>query len=222
MSEKISITHIMKESFRENYKPGLVLQASALAVVLFYFLNPPFHNLLVSLGEWKSRSGLLFAGFSTAIFGGLVPFIFMMITDRERMKRKLPLFLFYLLFWFWKGMEVDLLYRFQAFLFGNSSHWLVVVKKAACDQLIYGPLWAAPTMMTFYLWKDSDFSFSTMKLKFNEDPFFRRIFRVLASNLVVWVPAVSIIYLLPLDLQIPLFNLVIVFWTLILNSVASK
>jgi len=222
MSEKISITQIMKEGFRENYKPGLVLQASALAVVLFYFFNPGFHSLLVSLGQWKNRSGILFAGFSTAFFGGLVPFVFMFFTDREKMKRKLPLLLFYLLFWFWKGMEVDLLYRFQAYLFGNSNHWLVVIKKVACDQLIYGPLWAAPTMMIFYLWKDSDFSISAMKNKLNEDSLMRRILRVWASNLVVWIPAVSIIYLLPLDLQIPLFNLVIVFWTLILNSVASK
>lgn len=212
----------MKESFRENYKPGLILQASALAVVLFYFFHPGFHNLLVSLGEWKNRSGILFAGFSTALFGGLVPFLFMLAVGRDKMKGKLPLLVFYLLFWFWKGMEVDLLYRFQAFLFGNTNHWLVVVKKVTVDQLMYGPLWAAPTMMIFYLWKDSEFSFSTMKSKFREDPLLRRIFRVLASNLVVWIPAVSIIYLLPLDLQIPLFNLVIVFWTLILNSVASK
>jgi hypothetical protein len=34
---------------------------------------------------------------------------------------------------------------------------------------------------------------------------------------LIWIPAVSIIYSMPNELQIPLFNLVLCFWVLLLN-----
>lgn len=222
MTAHTPISSILKQSFRENYKPGLLLQSAALAIVLLYFFNPHCKLLLQSIGTWKKESGILFSGFSTAIFGGLLPFSIMVLAGRMPSKKWVSLLVFYLLFWFWKGMEVDLMYQFQAYLYGNSNHWTVVLKKVITDQLIYCPIWAVPTMMGFYLWKDADFKFSNMRKKLKEDSFLRRIFRVFASNLVVWVPAVTIIYQLPLDLQLPLFNIVLAFWTLILNSVASK
>lgn len=146
----------------------------------------------------------------------------MTLSGKIHSGKKRQLLLFYVLFWLWKGMEVDLLYRLQALLYGDSNHWLVVVKKVMTDQFVYCPIWAVPTMTLCYLWKDADFSISAAKARLSETPLIQRLLRVLASNIVVWVPAVSIIYLLPLSLQIPLFNLVLVFWTLILNSVSEK
>jgi len=212
----------IKKSFSENIRPGLVLQALALTIVLLYFLYQPFHNLLDQIGQWKAEGNLLISGIITMFFGGLFPFLLLFLTGKINKEKALSLGIFYMLFWLWKGMEVDLLYRFQAFLFGDSNQWQVVLKKVITDQFIYGPLWAAPTMMIFYLWKDSDFNFTRMKEKLQEEDAIRRIIPVLASNMVVWIPAVTIVYMLPLSLQFPLFNLVLVFWTLILNSVAAK
>jgi hypothetical protein len=222
MREKQSIGTIIAASFRENYKPGLVLQALALAVVLLYFFFPPVRSAFETLGVWKERGGFYFSGFLTAFFGGVLPFLLMVFSGKIPQGKKWQLLLFYSLFWLWKGVEVDLFYRLQAFLYGDSNHWLVVIKKVMTDQFLYCPLWAVPTMTLFYLWKDADFKISGVKTRLKETSFFQRWLRVLASNIVVWIPAVSIIYLLPLSLQIPLFNLVLVFWTLILNSVSGK
>lgn len=213
---------MIKQSFKENYKPGILLQIVALSIVLLYFYHTPFQYLLQSLGRWKHQSGILFSGVSTMIFGGLIPFLVIWMRNPNSTKNVPGLVTFYMLFWFWKGMEVDLFYQLQAYLFGDSNQWHVVIKKVVADQLVYCPIWAVPTMMVFYLWKDSDFSFLKMKEKLKEETFYRRCLRILFSNIVVWVPAVSIIYQLPLDLQMPLFNIVLAFWTLILNSISQK
>ncbi|MBN2342351.1 MAG: hypothetical protein JXX29_23145 [Deltaproteobacteria bacterium] len=222
MSARPRITSMLKQSFKENFRPGLLLQSIALAIVLLYYFWPSFQLQLEALGRWKSEGGVLFSAISTALFGGVFPFVVIWFGEKGRLKHPLRLLAFYVLFWLWKGVEVDFMYRAQAWLYGDSNDWMVVLKKVVTDQFVYCPLWAVPTMMVFYLWKDSDFRFSVMKQKFSEDSFIRRILRVLLSNLVVWLPAVTIIYQLPLVLQLPLFNIVLAFWTLILNSVSQK
>jgi hypothetical protein len=45
---------------------------------------------------------------------------------------------------------------------------------------------------------------------------------VLFSTWVVWIPAVSIVYSLPSALQLPIFNLVLCFWCLLLTFVTGS
>jgi hypothetical protein len=44
----------------------------------------------------------------------------------------------------------------------------------------------------------------------------------LMSTWAVWIPAVAIIYCLPPPLQIPLFNLVLCFWVLVLSFISRR
>ena len=44
----------------------------------------------------------------------------------------------------------------------------------------------------------------------------------LMSTWAVWIPAVTIIYCLPAPLQIPLFNLVLCFWVLVLSFISKR
>lgn len=41
------------------------------------------------------------------------------------------------------------------------------------------------------------------------------------SNWLIWIPAVSVIYMMPVDLQLPLFNIVLLFFGLLV-AVLSK
>lgn len=217
-----SLKSIIIQGFKENIKPGLVLQAMALTLVLLYYFHGGTREILEVIGSWKLRYGYLYSGLSTALFGGLFPFIFLLFQRRIPKGQVFIMLAFYLLFWIWKGMEVDLFYRMQAGIFGDSNEWQVVFKKVLVDQLIYAPLWASPTMTICYLWKDAGFSFTKLKEMHRQESFFRRWIRIMIPNTLVWLPAVAIIYNLPLLLQIPLFNLVLAFWTLILNTIAEK
>lgn len=202
---------------RANLVPGLVLQAFALLIVVAYFELPHVGVLLDRVGALKQQHGYAFSAISTALFGGLIPYCVLWLSGaipRSHAGREL---LFYVAFWLWKGVEVDALYRGQAMLLGDGAAWTTVATKTALDQFVYNPLWAAPSQTLFFLWKDRGFSWHRTRASLREDPFWRRTLTVLLSTWVVWTPAVAIIYALPGALQVPLFNVVLCFWCLLLS-----
>ena len=212
---------LFRDGIKKNYKAGLVLQLLALGIVLTYYFIPSFQTVLNRIGALKAHYGFRYSAVATMIFGGGIPFLILLASGQIPKGRSWKDLLFFVCFWSWKGVEVDAFYRLQALIFGKDPGFLVVAAKVFVDQFIYGPIWAAPTMMLFYLWKDTGYSFSGMKEAFSEESFLMRVLSVLIPNLIVWIPAVSIIYSLPVDLQLPLFNIVLCFWALILNFVAS-
>ena len=204
---------------KRNLLPGLVLQLLALALVLSYYFSPVVHQFLGRIAALKSGGGYIFSLISTGLFGGLIPFLYLAVSKQVRRNEFLPQFLFYTLFWAYKGAEVDAFYRLQAFVFGDTVCYGVILKKMCVDQFLYGPLWAAVSQTVTYLWKDSGFSLQALRPKLNRELFTCIIPSVQFSSWVVWIPAVSIIYCLPQPLQIPLFNIVLCFWVLLLGFV---
>jgi len=210
----------IKRGMRRNLVPGLLLQATAATMVVLYLSSAGARGWIDSIGAAKFRYGYLFSALSTMLFGGVIPFLVLLgsgRTDRTLLFRQL---VFYVLFWTWKGVEVDAFYRFQAFLFGDSASFSVIAKKIFVDQCIYNPLWAGPTQVWFFLWKDCRFSRTAMRPRFDEQSLLWRVVIVVFSSWIVWVPTVAIIYALPSALQVPLFNLVICFWSLLLTSLS--
>jgi hypothetical protein len=207
---------------RANFVPGLCLQALALFVVLAYELSSDVRHTFDQLGRAKEAAGFFGPVVSTAIFGGLVPYLFLLTVGRIRPGRRAPEFWFYLLFWAYKGFEIDLLYRSQSVWFGEAQTLKVIGIKTLIDQGLYGTLWAAPTQTLLFLWKDAGFSLREVRVHLAEQPLRERLLVILASNWIVWIPAVAIIYALPTALQILLSNLVLTFWTLILTFVSQK
>jgi hypothetical protein len=207
---------------RRNLVPGLLLQFLALALVVTYFGSDKARAWFDTIGALKYRLGYLFSALSTLVFGGIIPFFVLLATgraDRTILGRTL---VFYILFWTWKGIEVDGFYRLQAIAFGNSTKVAVIAKKIVVDQLLYNPLWAGPTQVWFFLWKECRFSRRAMRPCFAEQSLWRRVVIVVVSSWIVWVPTVAIIYALPSSLQVPLFNIIICFWSLLLSSLSKR
>ncbi|MGC4067720.1 MAG: hypothetical protein QM784_24335 [Polyangiaceae bacterium] len=202
--------------------PGLALQACALLVVLGYVFVPEFHSALDSVGELKVRYGYLYSAIATAFFGGLVPFLYLRLSGKIAARVAHLELIFYIGFWLWKGMEVDALYRLQSTLFGDETTFRTIATKAFVDQFVYSPIWATPTQVIFFLYKDSGFSLTNMRARLREESFPKRLIVVLISTWVVWIPTVAIVYSLPSALQIPLFNLVLCFWCLLLSTISKN
>ncbi len=207
---------------KRNVVPGLVLQACALFVVLGYVLLPSFHAMLDGVGALKMRYGYAYSAISTAFFGGAVPYLTLLATKRVPRGRAWGELAFYLGFWLWKGVEVDALYRLQGLVFGTAFAVLTIAAKTCVDQFVYNPLWAAPTQVIFFLWKDAGFSSTEMLRSIQREALGSRVVVVLFSNWMVWVPAVSIVYSLPSALQLPLSNLVTCFWCLLLSFISRN
>jgi hypothetical protein len=68
-----------------------------------------------------------------------------------------------------------------------------------------------------YKWCATDFSAWAVLADLRTSGwYYRSVLPTMITNIAVWVPAVAIIYALPTALQLPLQNLVLLFFTLLL------
>jgi len=207
---------------KANMLPGLVLQAFAVAVVAAYYGHPPTRSALDSLAAIKSRFGFSYSMVSTAAFGGAIPFLYMRMRRRTRAAAPGSHGLFYLVFWGYKGFEVDLFYRFQGWIFGNQPTLATIAEKVAMDQFVYSVLIVMPFTVLAFFWKDSGFDWKRLR-SLNIAGFLKATMPpALLGNWFVWLPAVTVIYCLPPSLQIPLFNIVLCFYALMIASLNAR
>lgn len=219
MSIKTSIVAALKQ----NLLPGMVLQLFALVIVLIYFFVPVSQPVYAWFGVLKHDYGFIYAFLATAFFGGLIPFLYLFFSKRlDSSRSSLALLLFYLIFWGLKGVEVDFFYQLQGKWFGYGNDFKTIATKVIIDQFLYSALWAAPSITICYLWVENNFDFGKSLVVMDRTFFFEKIPTVIFSNWLVWIPAVSIVYSMPQDLQIPLFNIVLCFWVLILAVLNKK
>jgi hypothetical protein len=220
--ERASVLEPCWQGMRFNLRPALVLQAFALAIVCGYFWSVPVKEALDVVGALKLRYGYAYSAVATCLFGGLLPYAVLSFAGRIPRQRRLAELAFYALLWSWKGMEVDALYRAQGVWFGEGSSALTITLKTLVDQFGYVPLWAAPSQVLLFTWKDAGFSRSGTRAAFQRQGFGQRVLVVMFSTWVVWIPAVAIIYSLPSALQVPLFNLVLCFWCLLMSFISRE
>jgi hypothetical protein len=219
----MSIGQSIVAALKQNILPGLVLQFFALAIVLVYFFVPGSQPLYSWFGVLKHDYGFAYAFIATAVFGGLIPFLYLYATKGLDKNRNLyGLLFFYLVFWGLKGMEVDFFYQLQGMWFGYENTFKTIAQKTAVDQFIYSAFWAAPSITIVYLWVECGYDFRAWWAALDRKFFGVKIPTVILSNWMVWFPAVSIVYSMPQDLQIPLFNLVLCFWVLLLAVLNKK
>ena len=202
---------------RANLGPGLVLQATALTIVLAYYRHEPTRAVLEQLRGWRTQAGFVFSILSTAIFGGVLPFLYLRLNPATRPAHGWHEGAALTLFWGYKGLEIDILYRVLAHFVGSGHDPATIATKAFLDQLVYCPLFAVPLTVLFYRWCSSGFDLGGLRDDFLEDRWYARtVLPTMITNIGVWLPAVAIIYALPTPLQLPLQNLVLCFFTLLL------
>lgn len=203
-------------ALRQNIIPGICLWIFGIIIVAGYFFVPAFHDSLESLGQLKLRWGWMFSALSTSIFGGLIPLILPRLLGRGDPRFGWGLLLSNFVFWAAKGIEVDLLYRVQAWLFGMQLNVGTIAIKTAIDQFFYVPTIGLGNVILFYLWRDCGYSLTRFRRELGPHWYRRRMLPVVISNWAIWIPAVVLIYCLPLALQLPVQNFVLCFWVLLL------
>lgn len=203
---------------RQNLVPGLVLQAFALAIVLLYYFVPATGPFFQALANAKSEGGFAFSAVATAVFGGLIPFLYLRFNPTTRASTPWLFLVFYLGFWAYRGVEVDALYRVQAWLFGEGTTATTIVPKVLVDQLVYNPFWAVPLQILAYHFMNQRYSLNAFSDYDWRAFVFQKIPTAVISTWGVWIPMVTIIYWLPSPLQIPLFNIALCFWVLLITA----
>lgn len=212
----------LAQAARRNLLPGLCLQALAVAIVVAYYHLPWTRGAFAAAAAAKADGGFLFSAISTAVAAGLIPWLV------EAMRGRIPRRLlwgdlaFVVLLWSWRGAEVDLFYRCQGLLFGTGTDLGTILRKVAFDMLVYAPLWAQPVQVACYRLRDHGYDLAALRRGWDWADYARQILSVQISGWIVWIPAVAIIYSLPPDLQIPLFAVMICFWSLLLAALTAR
>jgi hypothetical protein len=196
----------------------VVLQVAALVLVLGYYRMPAIHAALSRLVDIRNEAGVGLGIASTAFFGGMLPFLYIRLArpggaaPRYGWAQGLSL----TAFWGYKGLEVDLWYRLQAHVIGSGHDAATIAIKVFLDQFVYCPAFAIPVTAAVYGAVETAPDWGLLRADFRAPAWYRRrVLPVLVSNVVVWVPAVAVIYSLPTPLQLPLQNIVLCFYTLI-------
>jgi hypothetical protein len=204
---------------RANFLPGIVLQLAALALVLGYYNVQAVHGILYRLLQVREEYGFALSIATTALFGGVLPFLFLRAgnpTLPTKARYSIGQGIGMTAFWAYKGFEVDLWYRIQAHVFGGGHSLGTVIIKVIMDQFVYCPLLAVPVTTAVYqmIASRGDWRavWSDVKAPFW---YWRKALPILVSNIGVWVPAVAVIYCLPTPLQLPLQNIVLCFYMLV-------
>jgi hypothetical protein len=73
-----------------------------------------------------------------------------------------------------------------------------------------------------YFWKEASYQRERLAQLWGWDGYRTFVLPTLVSNWMIWLPSVCFIYLLPLPLQVPLFNLVLFLFVLILTIVVRR
>lgn len=211
-----------RDSLRANVVPGILLSLIGVGVVFLYYRVEGLRDTFVWIGELRARHGFLYSGLATALFGGAIPFLFLWVNRRIPPGRVLGWGVFLVVFWAIRGMEVDAFYRLQAWKFGEEPNARTISVKVLVDQFVYCPFWSAPVTTFFYAWRDAGFSWKVLRPRLGRSFLIFEVPSVLLSIWVVWIPATAIIYSLPSPLQIPLFNLVLCFYVLLVSVLSMR
>ncbi len=199
-----------------------MLNVLVAALVTSYYYVPAVANVWESIGEFKLHWSYAFSLASTIFAAVVMPFgvqaVMGTLPDHRRLQRLVLL----MLFWGYRGMEIDLFYHFQSWLFGSGHDAVTLIKKVAFDQFIMSPLWFVPTYLIALRWIDQGGSWSQLRASLNRDFWTRTLPTVLITNWLVWIPALALVYSLPPALQFPLFSIVMCFFILIVTVMAKE
>ena len=209
------------QAIRSNFFPGLFLWAVAAMVVGLYYGFAEARPIFTLIAQWKASGGFFYSVVSTALFAGLIPLLFLKILRSTRASATWGTLAFLVVFWGYRGFEIDLLYRIQGWLFGIEPTPATVSAKVAFDLFVYNVFWAASLQLLTYHWKNRHFrvdAFDGFPWKTYVQ---RRLPVALMSTWAVWLPVLILVYSLPSDLQIPLFNLAACFWSLVMATLTK-
>jgi len=206
---------------KANLVPGLGLQALMLVLLVSYYGCAGFRDSLAELAALRERWGILFsvviAVFSGAFFSEAIKIIFfqkghLLPCNRENLLYLTP-------FWVVNGAMVHTMYGWQVAWFGNGMDALTLMKKVAFDQGVFNPCIAAPFACWIFEYQRRKKIAASVAEIFSCGYYARRVFPLLIATWGVWIPVVTVIYSLPLPLQMPVCGVATCFWSLMLTFI---
>ncbi|MFC7336570.1 hypothetical protein ACFQY0_05215 [Haloferula chungangensis] len=214
--------HAGLRAARANVVPGLMVQAVMVSLLIAYFLHPPTRDFLGRMAEVKVRWGYAYSALTAVVAGGLIPELLrIFVFQGGKVERaNFSNFLFAASFWAGMGVLVDAFYRLQVSWWGDEATAAVVVPQVLVDQFIFSPFVTAPLTTWLYEWKNRGYR---MGPGFFTLGYYRKnIFPTVVAIWGVWIPIVTVLYLLPEPVQMPMYSLALTMWVMLYTWMSEE
>ncbi len=214
------------QAARANILPAVFLWSAAIGIIVAYTYSDSVRESLDKLKDFKDSWGYAFSAIPTPPPAPPPPLGIQWAARGFGSKRITPEPLRHLpilfVFWAYRGAEIDLLYRIQAWAWGTEKTIGTLAIKVLIDQGVYVLLWAIPTMVVVLLFKDCGYSIGRTRTELGRRWYRTRCVPLLVVNWVVWIPVVVVIYSLPEGLQIPVMNINVSLFMLLVMFITKK
>jgi hypothetical protein len=223
-----TVRHQMAQAMKANLVPGLIIWTIGLAIVLSYYFYPPVNRAFNVFGDFLQRPagfcnmGIWFAIVATPIFAVLLPYLLQFLSSDPAGRQRAKALPFLLLFWAYRGTEIQILYTLQGKAWANLPRAAEIAISSFIDQFIFVPFWAVWTMVLAYFWKDHGYSLQRTREAMGGGfcQWYReKVWPIVVTNWFIWIPAVTLIYALPVPLRLPLMQLILCLFVLIITII---
>ncbi len=217
--------HDFRQAASANFLPAAALQCIAFFVLWSYYSWPAAQYFLDQVGQFKSDFGYGFAFVASAFSGAVLPLALQGLQRGAHRRLNIALLPSLLLFWGLRGCVVDVFYLCQSMAWGNNSEPQTLAIKIVCDLGMFTPLIGVPTLALMFNWLNAAGSSERFRSNFTHGFFVwyqREAWPLIPASWMVWLPALIVIYALPINLQFPISIIIQCFWALFLVVLTDK
>eukprot|EP00927_Polykrikos_kofoidii_P081060 TRINITY_DN78193_c0_g1_i1.p1 TRINITY_DN78193_c0_g1~~TRINITY_DN78193_c0_g1_i1.p1 ORF type:complete len:281 (-),score=30.20 TRINITY_DN78193_c0_g1_i1:129-971(-) len=217
------VRKIVVGSLRANACPALFSLAVGLTTVAIYYgggesTRPAFEYVSNLARDFD----MAFSMAASSLCGGILPSLFL-LARRQVPSPVIKNVAFNSILWFVLGAVVNILYKGQAVIFGEETNFSTVAKKVVFDQFVFNPV-IVPLMSLVFRWRDCRFRLGWISFLEVTKPrsWFMSYCAFLLTTWCTWLPGTSVVYSFPTVLQLPAFNVILFFFSILLGFVSQR
>jgi len=113
-------------------------------------------------------------------------------------------------------------YEWQSFWFGEGLSWRILLPKILVDQFIFTVIWSTAYQALTFRWQALRYSGARLWRELDRNFFVKRMLPILITNWMFWIPGVTLIYSMPLILQMPINIFALAMWSILIAGLSKS
>ena len=207
----------------QNLSAILALLAAMGMVVVIYYFWPAGSAFLSRYATWQHAGGIFCAGLMAGFAGGILSELCVVyIMDKGHWNRRhVENMIFRFVVFSFSGLVVYEFYEWQAIWFGDGVSWRILLPKILVDQFIFSVFYSTTYQTLTFRWQALRYSGERLWSELNWNFVVERMLPVLVTNWMFWIPGVTLIYSMPLILQMPINIFALAMWSILLAGLSK-
>ncbi|CAE8683225.1 unnamed protein product [Polarella glacialis] len=193
-------------------------------MVVFYYSVSSARPAFDAVSELEKSGGMAFSAIASCFCAGILPMACQAIVNRSLPQPFLLHIAFSAIFCACLGVYVKGQYLLNAWIIGDNGEMCTVARKVVFDQFVISPFITYPLIICLlFRWRDKDFSCERLVGSFRDRRgLMLQYCSMNVTNWCTWIPGVTVIYSLPTDVQMPVWSVLVFFYSALLTTVSAN